>query len=139
MRERYGSTLLKTVELASGRKVFYPFLMYYYLGLECSIQPFLISASLVNACEQWRTRCVPDGVYSDVYDGSIWNAFMDYENSPFLSILLTYRLIMNIDLFQPYKDISYSIGVIYVVIMNLPHSIRYKTEYYIGWDYPWPT
>ena len=127
MRERCGSTLLKTVELVSGRKVFYPFLMYCYLGLECSIQPFLMSASFVNACEQWRTRCVPDGVYSDVYDGSIWNAFMDYENSPFLSIPLTYG-VMNMDWFQPYKHISYSVGVIYLVILNLPRSVRYKTE-----------
>ena len=77
MRERCGSTLLKTVELVSGQRVLYPFLMYYYLGLECSIQSLLISASFVNACEYWRTRHVPNGVYKDVYDGSFWKSFMD--------------------------------------------------------------
>ena len=82
-RAQCGSTVLKTVELISGRKVLYPFLMYCYLGLENSIQPLLMSASFVNACEQWRTRDVPDGEYRDVYDGSMWNAFMEYNNSPF--------------------------------------------------------
>lgn len=33
---------------------------------------------------------------------------------------------MNIDWFQPFKDISYSVGVIYDVILNLPRNIRYK-------------
>lgn len=127
-RAQCGSTLLKTVELISGRKVLYPFLMYCYLGLENSIQPLLMSASFVNACEQWRTRHVPDGEYKDVYDGSIWNAFMEYNNSPFLSVPLTYGVIMNIDWFQPYKHVRYSVGVIYLVVMNLPRSVRYKVE-----------
>lgn len=35
-------------------------------------------------------------------------------------------LLINIDWFQPFKDISYSVGVIYAVILNLPRSIRYK-------------
>ena len=123
-----GSTLLKTVELISGRKVLYPFLMYCYLGLENSIQPLLMSALFVNACEQWRTRDVPDGEYRDMYDGSMWNAFMEYNNLPFLSVSLTYGIIMNIDWFQPYKHVRYSVGVIYLVVMNLPRSVRYKVE-----------
>lgn len=72
-----------------------------------------MSASFVNACEQWRTRDVPDGEYRDVYDGSMWNAFMEYNNSPFLSVPLTYGIIMNIDWFQPYKHVRYSVGSSY--------------------------
>ena len=34
MRTQCGTLLLKTVELASGRKVFYPFMTYCYLGLQ---------------------------------------------------------------------------------------------------------
>ena len=37
-------------------------------------------------------------------------------------------LLMNVDWFQPYKDISYSVGVIYAVIINLPRNIRYSEE-----------
>ena len=37
-------------------------------------------------------------------------------------------LLINIDWFQPFKHISYSVGVIYAVIINLPRSMRYKDE-----------
>jgi len=36
--------------------------------------------------------------------------------------------LINIDWFQPYKRIAYSVGVIYAVIANLPRNIRYKDE-----------
>ena len=126
MRKRCGTTLLKTVELVSGRKVFYPFLTYCYLGLECSLASFLRTADFVSACEQWRTRKVPQGIYKDVYDGKLWNDFLDYNNSPFLSEPFNYALMMNIDWFQPYKHVSYSVGVIYFVCMNLPRNVRFK-------------
>ena len=35
---------------------------------------------------------------------------------------------LNIDWFQPYKHRIYSIGVIYLAIMNLPRAIRFKRE-----------
>ena len=34
--------------------------------------------------------------------------------------------LLNIDWFQPFKHISYSVGVIYAVILNLPHNLIYK-------------
>lgn len=38
IRGRCGATLFVTVELVSGQKIFYPFLMYCYLGLESSLE-----------------------------------------------------------------------------------------------------
>ena len=35
---------------------------------------------------------------------------------------------MNIDWFQPFKHIQYSVGVIYLTLMNLPRHLRYKCE-----------
>ena len=35
---------------------------------------------------------------------------------------------MNIDWFQPFKHTTYSIGAIYIAVMNLPRDIRYKRE-----------
>ena len=37
-------------------------------------------------------------------------------------------ILINIDFFQPFKHVSYSVGVIYAVIINLPRHIRYKQE-----------
>lgn len=64
----------------------------------------------------------------DVYDGNIWKEFQVYGDRPFLSNPFAFRLMMNIHWFQPYKHLTYSVGVIYLTIMNLPCSLRYKRE-----------
>ena len=35
---------------------------------------------------------------------------------------------LNVDWFQPFENFAYSVGVIYLVILNLPHTTRYKRE-----------
>ena len=47
---------------------------------------------------------------------------------PFLSECYNYGLLLNIDWLQPYKHIQYSVGIVYLVILNLPRSIRYKRQ-----------
>ncbi len=37
-------------------------------------------------------------------------------------------LMMNVDWFQPFKHVQYSVGVIYLTIMNLPRHLRFKCE-----------
>lgn len=37
-------------------------------------------------------------------------------------------LMMNIDWYQPYKFSEYSVGVIYMVVLNLPREERFKEE-----------
>ena len=60
---------------------------------------------------------------SDVYDVKLWKEF---ENVPFLRDNLALGFTLNIDWFQPYKLTTSSVGVIFLSIMNLPCSIRYK-------------
>lgn len=38
------------------------------------------------------------------------------------------RFILNVDWFNPFKHVEYSVGVIYIVIANLPRSEHYKME-----------
>ena len=63
-----------------------------------------------------------------MYDGQVWKDFLHFQNAPFLADTNTIGLMINIDWFQPFKHRTYSIGVVYLVIMNLPRSIRYKRE-----------
>ncbi len=35
---------------------------------------------------------------------------------------------MNMDLFQPYKRVNYSVGAVYITVLNLPCAVRYKQE-----------
>ena len=41
----------------------------------------------------------------------------------------TYGLMVNVDWFQPYKRrVDISVGVLYMVLMNLPRAQRFKRE-----------
>ena len=129
-RQPCGSYLVKTVELASGRKVYYPFLVYCYLDIETSLQSLLLHSKFYSHCREWKSR-THSGMLEDVYDGKVWNDFLVYDSKPFLADEYTFGFILNIDWFQPFKHISYSVGAIYLCVLNLPRHIRYKQEFVI--------
>ena len=81
-----------------------------------------------ECCEQWRYREIKKDFYADIYDGKIWKDFSD-EEKQFLSVPGNLAFMLNIDWFQPFKrraDIS--VGVLFLVILNLPRNQRYKRE-----------
>ncbi len=47
---------------------------------------------------------------------------------PFLAAPNNYIMILNCDWFQPYKHTQFSIGILYLVVGNLPRELRYKRE-----------
>lgn len=47
-------------------------------------------------------------------------------------------LMLNVDWFRPYKHTVYSVGVIYLVIQNLPRILRFKPEIIIMGTIPGP-
>ena len=53
---------------------------------------------------------------------------MTVNEVPFLSKSNCYGLLLNIDWLQPFKHTQHSVGVIYIVILNLPRSVRFKRE-----------
>jgi hypothetical protein len=67
-------------------------------------------------------------MYADLYDGNIWRDFQVYDDKPFLSDPFTYGFMLNIDWFKPCKHNTYSVGAIYLTIMNLPRTMRFKQE-----------
>ena len=64
----------------------------------------------------------------DVYDGRVWNHFKNVNGSPFLEDDHTYAFMINMDWFQPYKHLTYSVGIIYLSVLNLPRSMRYQLQ-----------
>lgn len=119
-------SLLKIVELPK-RSMFSPLQTYCYVDLRTSLQHLLLDEMFVRTCSQWKSRVSTDNRLTDVYDGRIWKKFLNYNSSrPFLSEDFSYAFIINIDWFQPYKHLTYSVGVIYLAILNLPRSQRYQ-------------
>ena len=64
----------------------------------------------------------------DIYDGRVWKEFMHVNNTPFLAASNHLGLMLNVNWFNPYKHSPYSVGVVYLVILNLPRSMRFKKE-----------
>ena len=54
--------------------------------------------------------------------------FKIYDGRPFLSEEYTYAFMINIDWFQPYKHLTYSVGAIYLSVFNLPRTDWYKIK-----------
>lgn len=40
----------------------------------------------------------------------------------------SFGLMLNLDWFQPFQHVKYSIGVIYAVVLNLPRHLQFKLE-----------
>lgn len=127
MRKQCGNKLLRTIEMVNGRKILYPFMTYCYLGLKASLTALLQRPEFHDNLYHWKDRS-NGSMLADIYDGKIWSEFLSYKNQPFLSEPFSLGLIINIDWFQPYKHVNYSVGAICLVIMNLPRHLRYKRE-----------
>lgn len=104
--------------------MFYPLLTYCYLGLETALTPLFRRPNFHKDLEHWRNKS-PGTLLRDVYSGRIWQ---QYANQPFFSEPFSLGFVINIDWFQPYKHIAYSVGAIYLAILNLPRHIRYKKD-----------
>ena len=82
-----NTLLLKTVEVASKKKILYPFKIYCYQSIKDSLQKLFNQPNFDKHCEHWRTRSSIEGTISDIYDGQIWKDFQTVCDKPFLSSL----------------------------------------------------
>ena len=119
--------LLKSVKFSSGRTIFYPFKFFCYKSLHSSLQNLLLRPGFAESCQTWKSHNRSDKIY-DVYDAKIWKDFLQVSGHPFLSAPHCFGLMLNIDWFQPFKHRIYSVGVIYLTIMNHPRTQRFKRQ-----------
>ena len=126
-RKPCGNKLLKEL-ITKTNKMYYPYKTYCYYPLSKSISSVLSQQDLMDQCEHWRNRVIPDNTLADIHDGRIWKKFMTFEGRPFLSNPYNLGLMLNLDWFQPFDLSTYSVGVLYLVILNLPRTIRFKPE-----------
>ena len=125
--KRCGESLLRQVVSISGSSRLYPFRVYCYHTIINAFQQLLLRKDFVNLCESTRTAYNADCL-SDVFHGTVWKKFLEIDGQKFLSLPFTYGVTINIDWFEPFKHYTYSVGVIYLVVMNLPRSVRYKRK-----------
>ena len=127
-RKPCGAALLAEVTLSNGVRRYYPKKVFCYLSLINSLRALLQRNGVLQSLQHWQHRTIPDGVLGDVYDGRVWKEFLNVGGQPFLANTNNLALMLNADWFNPYKHSPYSVGVIYLVVLNLPRSERYKVE-----------
>ena len=124
-----GTKLAKKVALTNGKECFYPFKVYCFNSVINQVEALLKRPNFAQKCEHWRERDILDGVYSDIYDGQVWKDFLTFKGKDFLKSPRSLAFGLNVDWFQPYTRRSdVSVGVIYLVLLNLPREERFKWE-----------
>ena len=127
IKESCKSLLLRSVE-TNGRQLLYPFKTYCYRSFKQSLQQLLNRPGFSENCEKWRDLRKEYDMLADIYNGNIWQEFQEYNDEPFLKSPLTYGVMLNVDWFKPFKHVQYSMGAIYLTIMNLPRELRFKQQ-----------
>ncbi|CAB4011940.1 Hypothetical predicted protein [Paramuricea clavata] len=129
-RQKCNATLLKEVTLKDENKKLYPHQTYCYKSIIESLRVLVKRSNFTYHCELWRQREVRSvsQVMCDVFDGRVWRDFQVVNDVPFLAAPRNYAFMLNVDWMQPFKHTIYSVGVMYLVLMNLPRSVRFKPE-----------
>ena len=86
------------------------------------LEALIKQSDFVDRCNLWRLRRVRENVLADVYDGKLWKT----ELNSYLKHRTNLYGMLNVDWFQPFKHSPYSLGAIYMVILNLPRVERFK-------------
>ena len=120
---------MKRVKTGQTYKVV-PRKVYVYYNIVDSIQRLISRAGFLQQCEQWRKNQsdTVSGFIMDVSDGRLWREWMVKDDVPFLQVPGNLLLMLNVDWFQPFEHTQYSVGVIYLVVQNLPRALRFKPE-----------
>ena len=126
-RQICGTQLLKRAKCGSSYQLV-PRMVYAYNSVISSLTRLINRPNFLQKCEHWHHISRSPEMYCDVYDGKVWEDFMIVNEKPFLQLPNNLCLQLNVDWFAPFKHLQYSVGVIYLVVENLPRTERYKLE-----------
>ena len=128
MRTPCHTNLFKSVKTSSGKHIFVPLKEFCYKSVVQSIEALINLPGKLDLLSNWKSRSIPGGVLADIYDGQVWQDFLVVDGKEFLSSRYSLGLLINVDWFQPYKHVRYSVGAIYIAILNYPRHLRYLRE-----------
>ena len=119
-------TTCNRVKLGKGSKLV-PRKLFVYHSVVESIKDMARRHGFLEMCEHWRNRKdMSSKTLGDVYDGWLWKNLQT--SNRFLSIPNNLCLGLNIDWFNPFSETIYSVGAIYLTVLNLPRTDRFKLE-----------
>ncbi|CAH1264067.1 Hypp2840 [Branchiostoma lanceolatum] len=128
LRHKCGTVLMKKMKSVKGDEYMYPKSTYCYKSVVESLQILVRRSGFQEMCERWRERSDYCNGMADVYDGKVWQEFQHVNGTPFLAEPNNLAFMANCDWYQPFKHSEYSVGVLYLVVLNLPREERFKEE-----------
>lgn len=96
---------MKSVKTSTKKKKSVPIKIFCYKIIIESIADLIQQPGNLDLFNQWKDRKTLPGVMSD---GVVWKLFQSYDRNSR----------RNIDWFQPYKHVNYSVGAIYISVLN---------------------
>ena len=124
---RRNAPLLKQVVTSSGSKKLYPFKTYSYYSVTEGLKKLLLRPGISELITKYSKGARSPKI-SDITDGRIWREFRSSDGKLYFNNPDNYGLMLNCDWFQPFKHFTYSVGVVYFMLLNLPRAIRFKRE-----------
>lgn len=106
-------------------KCFTLYKTYCYKSLKESVHRLVKKKGFEELCNNWRNLSSSEYILSDVYNGNIWKDF-NGRKYDFFTEQRNFGLMLNVDWFQPFKYSNYSVGAVYLSILNLPREERFK-------------
>ena len=128
-RRACNEILMKRVKIGDKYKLV-PRKVYCYRSIVHSLKDMAKRKGFLDKCNHWRAQA-REGMGSmmgDIYDGRLWKELKTIHGRPFLALPNNLCLSLNIDWFNPFKETPYSVGAIYLVVLNLPRNERFKEE-----------
>ena len=87
----------------------------------------LFRKDVVNALKE-RGNLIRSDILPDITDGAFYQNFVDNNGVQYLKNYRNLAGLINVDWLQPYENVNHSVGVIYLVLINLPREIRFRKE-----------
>ncbi|KAG2192124.1 hypothetical protein INT47_010712, partial [Mucor saturninus] len=120
--------LFEQVKKRNGKTIFKPKFVYPYKSLKSSLQELMLRPEFESTMNDWRLRNVVPGTYYDIYDGKMFKTLTDNTGLPFSTLRNPLYATLNVDWFQPFDNVNYSCGAIYMCINNWKREDRFKEE-----------
>ena len=129
-KKKIGSTFCNsevvTTHATAHGTIFRPIQTFCYNSITMSLLLRIQNdASFLTRCNAWKNDLAQhdSDLLIDVFDGAMWRDVLSVVNEPNCLVLQ-----LNIDWFQPFEHVVYSVGVMYLSVLNLPSPERYKVK-----------
>ena len=101
-RKQCEAYLMKNYCTSTSFNKVKPFKVFAYQSLKKAMTNLLNTDGFLGNCEHWRSRKVPSGYLSDIYDGLVWQEFQVVDGIKFLETKYNFCFTLNLDWFQPF-------------------------------------